>query len=72
MYQCQLALWEPPAPSNPISLDLVGNLSDILTERCKKIGRDSFFKERYDKYILEGESEEDAEFLSEADVDNYC
>lgn len=72
IYNANLSLWEPPAIKENIPKSLIQGLAGVLSNRCQEIGTDEFRKERTQKYIDEGEDEEDAEFLADIDVNDNC
>lgn len=72
VYNAYLSLWSPPVIEENMSTKLLQGLADVLTTRCQEIGPDKFRQERIQKYIEEGEDEDDAEFLADVDVSDNC
>ena len=72
IYNASLTLWDPPINKEEIPKSLIESLAEVLSNRCQEIGMDEFRKERIQKYVEEGEDEEDAEFLADIDVENNC
>lgn len=74
IYYATLSKWYPPS-QNIIESEmkhLITSLRDVLTQRCNKIGEANFKQERMQKYIDEGEPEDEAEELADIDVLEYC
>lgn len=74
IYYATLSKWSPtsiPCP-NPLMKELINSMKQVLTEKCKEIGEEAFLEERKQKYIIDGENEEDSTDLAESDVLEYC
>lgn len=74
VYYATLSKWVPPQTNDESSgmSYLTNNLSVMLSKRCSEIGEEEFYSERKKVYISEGEPEDDAHDLAEADAMLYC
>lgn len=76
IYKATLTKWNPPhTQTDSKEKNIIKTIADIMSEECKKLGKENFYKKRLKTWIEnldEDESLFEAELYASDDVDKYC